>query len=124
MDDLTKHEALTLFLEENGGREKDYIILTDDEADDSAKNEIINSLWAFRPEFIASFLNLSPNAVKAIQDSLHEDASEEFKAILEANGNLDDLIDDAIRSEGRGLFLAPYDFEETEFKGFYIYRVN
>ena len=37
----------------------EYLVLTDDEADEKAKQEIIESLWAFNSEFILSCSGLS-----------------------------------------------------------------
>ncbi len=83
-------------------------------------------MWAFNAEFIASHCktNLDTKAVDALrgmQSELCEDANPLVEALIE---DLDHFIKDAIAADGRGHFLAGYDFEENEQDEYYIYRVN
>ena len=38
--------------------------------------------------------------------------------------SMDEFIEDAISSDGRGHFLSPYDGEENEEGDYFIYRIN
>ena len=56
-----------------------------------------------------------------MQQELCEDANEIVKAIIT---DINEFIEDAISSDGRGHFLNGYDGTEEELNGFYIYRTN
>jgi hypothetical protein len=104
----------------------EYLVLTDDEANEQAEQHIRRSLWAFRVEFIASHSTnrWSDDCVKALekmQGELCESANPIFEALIK---NIDHFVSDAISSDGRGHFLAEYDGEENEEGAFYIYRTN
>lgn len=112
----------------------EYKVLTDEEADEAAREEILESLWAFRPEFIlhhTAFYQDSNGredqefckAIEQLQGSLCESANPLMRALIM---NPDDFVHDAIVADGRGQFLATYDGEENESAcgRFYIYRTN
>lgn len=136
----SKQEALAKFLDvdsdlfvesrydeslfESGSRE--YLVLTDEEADERAADYIKQSLWAFNPEFIASHtsVDLSKRAIMALakmQSELCEDANDLVEALI---SDLDEFIKDAIGADGRGHFLNTYDGYENEEGDFFIYRIN
>jgi len=105
-----------------GGGE--YLVLTDDEADDAAAEQIEQSLWIFNAEFIIGHTNLPYDAIEMIkshQKTKYEDANDTIKALI---SDFDHFVSDAISSDGRGHFLAGYDSEEGEEDGYYIYRTN
>ena len=119
------HYGLRIF--SNGGEE--YAIGSDEEGDKAINQYIQDSVWTFRPEFIASHTKAGATngmikAITALQESC-EDCNEDLKSLIE---NLDDFIEDAVSADGRGMFLSPYDNEEQEIKidgeYFYAYRLN
>lgn len=110
----------------------EYKVLTDEEADEAARETIINELWAFNADFIIThteFWNTCTEnewheAVKALEEMqrrLCESANAIIKALI---ADLDEFIEDAIDADGRGHFLSLYDGEEYESGEFYIYRTN
>lgn len=105
-----------------------YLVLTDSEADDKCRERILDSVWAFRSEFLSCHLKkgVDRNVVKLIQSNDKYESNN--AAILSLIGDVDHFVDDAIRSDGRGHFLSRYDGEENEVFGktfrYYIYRVN
>lgn len=108
----------------------EYRVLTDAEADKAAREYILDTLWAFRAEFIAAHANtrLDDAAIKALskmQGELCESANPLVRALIR---DIDQFVDDAIKADGRGHFLASYDFEEIEVFAngtiYFIYRVN
>ena len=104
----------------------EYLVLSDSEADTRCENQINYSLWAFNAEFIASHTRTrledkQIDAIRKMQSELCEDANEIVRALIY---DVDYFIKDAINADGRGHFLAQYDFEEIEQDGFYIYRTN
>lgn len=136
---MTKFEALANFLEveveevEQGYNEftfeaegGEFLVVTDNEADQFAADEIKESVWAFNTNFIIEhssaldFDEESEEIVKAIQEKC-EDGN---KAILKLIDDLDEFVEDAVRYDGRGHFLAKYDGEENEEGNYYIYRTN
>ncbi|MCC4766407.1 hypothetical protein FXW07_07205 [Methanosarcina sp. DH1] len=109
---------------------QEYAIGLDEEASQAARDEILESLWAFNAEFILSHSKAGskPSIIKALkqmQESLCEDANELIRVLIT---DLDQFVEDAISSDGRGNFLSPYDNEEQEINIngiiFYCYRLN
>jgi hypothetical protein len=103
-----------------------YLVLTDDEADEQAEQYIRETLWAFRAEFIAShstsgWSNDCVEALEKMQGELCESANPIIEALIK---DMDHFVSDAISSDGRGHFLSQYDGEENEEGEFYIYRTN
>jgi len=108
----------------------EYLVLKDDEADELARDSILESLWAFNADFIASHSKASLDdhaiqALKELQASLCESANAIVKSLIE---DLDHFVDDAIKSDGRAHFLNTYDGDEHEIQvgneWFYIYRID
>lgn len=111
------------------GREE-WLVLTDDEADAAAREQIEQSLWSFSPSFIARYTgrNLSQAAQKALgeaQEKLCEDANDLVGALIH---NMDEFVRDAINELGREHFLSQYDGAEWDAKigdtTYYLYRTN
>lgn len=109
------------------GREG-YLVLTDDEANEKTKEYILDSIWAFRADFLAAHLKdgINQDVVELIQSNDKcEDNNEAIKSLIE---DIDHFVSDAIACDGRGHFLSTYDGEENEInaggKLYYIYRTN
>jgi len=100
------------------------------EADRAAKKYILDTVWAFRPEFLLGFMphGMTIDAIKAIQEK-YEDANGPLLALIR---NKKKFVSDAISADGRGHFLSPYDGEERDAVDIgglpsrrgYAYRVN
>lgn len=127
-EDTTYNENWNTF--EIAGRE--YLVLTEDEADDRARTEILGSLWAFNQDFIlhhTEFYNTSTEAeddvfcasLEKMQGQLCESANEIVRALI---ADLDAFVTDAIDADGRGHFISWYDGEEIESGAYFIYRTN
>ena len=108
----------------------EYLVLTEDEADELAAERIKESLWAFNVEFVSSHTKHGLNddqieALKEMQYKLGENANSIVEALIE---DIDHFIEDAIRCDGRGHFISSYDGEEHEVSEkvveFYIYQTN
>ena len=110
----------------------EYLVLTEEEANDRVKEEIKNSLWAFRAEFIIEHCknyeemttdeyNSAVESLRAAQEKCCESANGLVMALID---DIDEFIDDAIDADGRGHFLAQYDGYEIEQDDLYIYRVD
>ena len=121
---LAKHLGVDLDDAQGWIDSEDYLVYTDEEADDAVRDYIEETVWAFTPSFLRHHTGVSEEAIQAIQ-SMCEDGND---AILSMIKDFDAFVDDAISSDGRGHFLAPYDHEENEitFNGvdYYIYRRN
>ena len=117
---------------------EEYAVYTDDDADREVREQIVDSLWAFNPDFIVKHMRgydeLSSfderetvNALEEVQSKLAESANPLVKAIIE---DIDEFVEDAVDSDGRGHFISSYDGEELELaddKGYiqyYAYRIN
>jgi hypothetical protein len=122
VEEITEGYAENLY--EYGNEE--YLVLTEEEAEDRAKTDILDSLWAFNTDFILEHTNIDWNdriekAMKKMQEELCEDANEIVKAMIT---DLDEFVQDAIDTDGRGHFLSRYDGEENEEGEYFIYRTN
>lgn len=110
----------------------EYLVLTEEEADEKAGEYIRDSLWAFNPDFILqhckNYDDLDVYEYDAAIESLKETQSKQCESL---NGliyalidDIDDFIADAINADGRGHFLSWYDGQEDESDGYFIYRIN
>lgn len=124
-DEITKSEYY-----DNGFSygNQEYLVLTDEEADKKVADEIRETLWAFNPSFILDHSVIAENyndkvsiALGKMLVELCEGANELVFAIIE---DIDDFVEDAVMSDGRGHFLADYDGYEHEQGNYYIYRVD
>lgn len=103
---------------------ENYLVLTDEQADERCKEEIEEMVWAFTPSFLQAHTGVDADAIKKIQE-MCEGANEPLTAMIK---DFDWFVEDAVRCDGRGHFLAGYDHEENEvtYNGttYYIYRRN
>lgn len=125
----SKIETLAKFLDidfddaENYFDNGDYLILTDDEANEQAKEYIEQSLWAFNADFLADMTDL-PSEVFEIMQKQCESSNDAVLKLVEKTCGLDKLAETAISMDGRGHFISSYDCEENELNNLYIYRIN
>lgn len=105
----------------------DYIIYTNDEADEAAKESILNSAWAFNADFIIEHSEAldhdtsSFTIIKAIQEQCEDGNA----AILRLINDKDEFVVGAISADGRGHFLSAYDGDEIQLEnGTFAYRQN
>ena len=110
----------------------EYMVLTDEQADEKAREEILNSLWAFNADFVIShcknYSDMDQYEVESAIESLRyaqgnccENANGLVRALI---ADIDEFVEDAIDADGRGHFIAYYDGVENEQDGYYIYRVG
>jgi hypothetical protein len=107
---------------EVGSRE--YLVLTDDEADERAADYIKDSLWAFNSSFLASYCDMPEEMFKAVQDKCESSNDAVLQCVERADGGLKGFIEEAVAADGRGHFMSSYDGEENEEGDYFIYRTN
>jgi hypothetical protein len=130
LDALAQHLQCTT--EEAKGIKDDYLVYTDEEADEACQEYIKDSVWAFNPHFILSECGLDGSGVdylRQMQEKFCESANDFILSLIESTCGLDEFVNLAISADGRGHFLASYDGHEydieTENDGtFYVYRTN
>ena len=108
-------ESSTYDETEYGGGNYTHRILTDEEADEAARDYIRESVWAFNASFLVYYLpeGVGVEVIEALQPQC-EGANE---AILSMIGDrFDEFAADAIQADGRGNFLSSYDGNEDEFE--------
>jgi hypothetical protein len=102
----------------------EYLVLSEEEADERVKDYIRESVWAFRPEFLAEHLVIEDReAAVRVLEALREQCEDANEPILSMVRDVDALVDDAVSADGRGHFLASYDGAESEEGDFFIYKV-
>ena len=103
---------------------EDCLVLTDEEADEAVREDIEEMVWAFNASFLQAHTGVDANAIEKIQE-MCEDANEPLTAMIK---DFDYFVEDAVKCDGRGHFIASYDHEENciTFNGitYYIYRRN
>lgn len=112
----------------------EYKVLTEEEADEAAREEIKESVWAFRAEYIlhhTTFYETSSQredeifckALEHMQGQLCESAGPVIMALIK---DFETFASEAIRDDGRGQFIAHYDGEEHESADgkYLIYWIN
>ena len=111
--------------ESDGG---EYLVVDDAEADEMARDYVLDSLWAFDAGFLADQLDLPYEAremISCFQERMSEGANATLQAMVKDE---DSLVAAAISADGRGHFLAGYDGEEAEVeidgRTLYVYRVG
>ena len=104
---------------EHGNAE--YLLLTDSEADERAKDYIKDSIWAFSSWFLASHTDLDEEIIIHLQGKC-EGAND---VLLNSIKDIDSFISDAIGCDGRGHFVASYDgYEQQINENLFLYRTN
>lgn len=126
--EIEEGEDASSYIEEIGDNEFEaegntYLVLTDEEADEKAKEYILDSLWAFNAEFLSGNTNLPVEVFTALQDKC-EDANETFRELVDKCGDFDRLVSDAISSDGRGHYMNTYDGHEHVLGDYFIYRIS
>lgn len=110
----------------------EYVVLTDEEANEKAKEEILNSLWAFNADFILQHCKNADSmdcyewdsAVEALRDAQGK-SCESLNGLCHALiDDIEEFVQDAITEDGRGNFISFYDGEQNEQNGLFIYRLN
>jgi hypothetical protein len=104
-----------------------FLVLTESEANERAHVSILNSLWAFKTDFLQAYARKGVQ-MSALEDFCNkecENANETIAALIE---DIDEFVAAAIRTDGCGHFLSPYDGKEHEVKvghgRWYVYRVG
>jgi len=102
----------------------EYLVLTDGEAYEKARESILESVWAFNPDFLAAHARegIDADVIKAIQ--ANDRCEGNNKALTALIQDVDHFVNDAISSDGRGHFLNTYDGEENWESDFFIYMMN
>ena len=103
---------------------EDTLVLTDKQADEWVREDIEEMVWVFTPSFLQAHTGVTADAIEKIQE-MCEGANEPLKAMIK---DFDWFVEDAVRCDGRGHFLASYDHEENHVQiddiDYYIYRRN
>jgi hypothetical protein len=120
--DITESSCQSGLYDVCGGSE--YLVLTDDEANEHATDDIMESIWAFNPDFIIDHTNLPYEAIDLIRSYQSEQCDGANDVIYALINDIDEFIDDAICADGRGHFMASYDGDEYESGEYFIYRMN
>jgi len=109
---------------------KEFLVYTDEEANEKAEENIKNSLWAFQPAFIiehSSILDKDKGSYE-ILEAIQEKCEGGNDAVTKLIDDIEYFVEAAILADGRGHFLNSYDSEEYSStyrnKKYFIYRNN
>jgi hypothetical protein len=95
----------------------DWLVCTDEEADEKAGENIEQEVWAFNTDFLLGFMPnyISESMVDACKER-YEDSNDDILELIKAGSGLEKFFQDAIASDGRGHFLDLYSGEEEEIR--------
>ena len=136
MDSELKNKILKLYLDEDycwceECEKEDYLVCTDEEADEAVTNYIKESLWAFNADFILNVCGLDGSgvlALKNMQETLCKDSNDFVLSLVRGTCGLEYFVECAVNVDGKGEFLSSYNGVENEFEldgeYYYIYRLN
>ena len=107
----------------------EYLVLTDEEADQVAQAYIADSLWAFNANFIIDTCRLASSSnvtssLRQMQNEYCEGCNDFIGALVDRTCGIDKFTEQAILADGRGHFIGQYDGKENECDGLYIYRID
>ena len=105
---LAKHLGVDLDDAQSEIDSEDYLVLTDEEADEAVREEIEEMVWAFTPSFLSAHTGVDEEVFVALADRC-EANNDSFKRMIK---DFDAFVEDAVGADGRGHFLAGYDHEE------------
>lgn len=103
---------------------EEWLVLTDEEADEKCTEYVRENIWTFNPNFLAGYLPVGMDAeiLNTMQAKLCEDANPAILAMV--GDGFENLVEHATGADGRGHYLAGYDGVEIEEGGYYLYRLN
>ena len=107
----------------------EYLVLTEEEANQKTKEYIEDSLWAFDTGFILYACDLNNTeevscSLRKMQEDSCEGCNDFIRALVDGTCGIDEFVDQAIIADGRGHFLSSYDGEEGEQDGYFIYCIG
>ncbi len=91
----------------------DWLVLTDEEADEQVFEQVIQMLWAFNSFFLAGETGLDEDVFKALQKE-DESCNDTIRNLIDSTCGIDEFVMAASDLEGRGHFLNQYDGEEIQ----------
>jgi len=101
---------------------EDYLVLTDEEADEKVYEYIADTVWGFTPSFLSGYTGIDEEVFVTLQEAGKYDA---IRSMIQ---DFDGFVEAAVSADGRGHFLATYDHNEYDVTvydtTYYIYRVN
>ena len=98
-----------------------YLVVTEDEAREYLKEEILLTFGYFNSGFLSSFTGLPE---RLFQDGM-EFSEDEVQEIFDAtHTNINDFASEAEAADGLGHFLASYDGNEIELGSFLGFRTE
>jgi len=93
---------------------EEYAIGTDEECDKACGEYIKTTVWAFNADFIiehSKVLDYDDVSYK-ILEVIQEECESGNECILKLIDDIDEFVEDAIQTDGRGHFLSSYDGDE------------
>ncbi len=107
---LAKHLGVDLDDAQAEIDSEDYLVLTDEEADEAVREAIEESLWAFTPSFLSWHTGVDEEVFVALAGRC-EANNDSYKGMIK---DFDAFVEQAVGADGRGHFLNPYDGQEHD----------
>ncbi len=98
----------------------EYLVLNYNEANAACREQI--EVWTFKPSFLAGETGFDQSVFETLIYKC-EDSNDAIRSLIDATCGIDNFVQSAIDTNGRGHFLS-MDGEEYEVSGYYVYRTN
>ncbi len=103
-----------------------YLVCTETEANELARDYIIETAWAFTASFLSQTTTLPATVFEALCGD--EERNEAVLSVIRNTCGVTYFVQEAISGDGRGHFLSQYDGNEAEVQvgdiTYYIYQTN
>lgn len=106
------------------------VALSDEDANNAAKEYIENSLWAFNSDTLEELTGIPHEMFSAVQEARCESSNDAIRVCVDATCGIESFVDNVLESDDRGCYLSIYNSKEIEhsFENdtdiFYLYRIN
>ena len=104
----------------------DFKVLTNEEADEHAKEYILETVWAFNKSFLDCHSEAIAEMDEEVWEAIQSKCESSNATILRLIDDIEHFVEDAVLCDGRGHFLSSYDGNEYEQQVdgeyFYIYK--
>ena len=109
----------------------DYAVaLSDESANNSAKEYIEEHLWAFDSNTLEELTGIPHEMFSAVQEARCESSNDAIRICVNATCGIESFANYILENDGRGGYLSIYNSEEIEHyfeddsEAIYLYRIN
>ena len=106
------------------------VALSEDSANNSAKEYIEDRLWAFDSNTLEELTGIPHEMFSAVQQARCESSNDAIRICVNGTCGIDSFVNYILENDGRGCYLSTYDSKEIEHyfeddtEAIYLYRID